>query len=154
MITINRERTMSHGPDEVWALLSEPANLPRIMPRISRVEVGAATAQGIPLTAHFNLGSQLGHRTAPGIFRAVDGRDVSYQATKPMPILARWLLEPVGEGTLVRATLEFNLKPVLGPLAMMAPMAMIKKNVTGELDLALQRTAQLLRDQASQSGQA
>lgn len=154
MITINRERTMLHGPDEVWALLSEPANLPRIMPRISRVEIGAATEQGIPLTAHFNLGSQLGHRSAPGLFRALDGRDVSYQATRPMPILARWLLEPMANGTRVQATLQFNLKPLLGPLAMMAPLAMIKKNVTGELDLALQRTEQILRDLAAQSGQA
>jgi hypothetical protein len=153
MITINRERTMLHDPDEVWALLSEPTNLPRIMPRITRVEVGAATPQGIPLTAHFNLGSQLGHRSAPGMFRALDGRDVSYQCTKPMPILARWLLLPVAAGTLLRATLQFNLKPLLGPLAMMAPMAMIKKNVTSELDLALQRTEQLLRDQAGRSEQ-
>jgi len=154
MITINRERPMSHDPEEVWALLSEPTNLPRIMPRITRVEVGVATPQGIPLTAHFNLGSQLGHRAAPGIFRAVDGRDVSYQCNKPMPILARWLLLPVAAGTLLRATLQFNLKPLLGPLAIMAPMAMIKKNVTGELDLALQRTEQLLRDQAGRSEQA
>lgn len=154
MITINRERPVPYHPDDVWTLLSEPANLPRIMPRITRVEVGAATPQGIPLTAHFNLGSQLGQRSAPGVFRAVDGRDVSYQATKPMPVLARWLLLPVATGTLLQATLQFNLKPLLGPLAMMAPLAMIKKNVTGELDLALQRTEQILRDRAAQSDQA
>ncbi len=149
MITINRERRVSHSMAAVWALLAEPTNLPRVMPRIARVELGVPTVAGTPLTAHFNLGSQLGQRAAPGIFRAVGGNDISYECKKPLPILARWLLQPVDGGTLIKATLQFDLKPLLGPLALMAPTAMIKKNVGDELDAALARADQLVMSNES-----
>lgn len=151
MITINRERRVTHSMAAVWALLAEPTNLPRVMPRIGRVELGATTAAGTPLTAHFNLGSQLGQRAAPGMFRAVGGNDISYECKKPLPILARWLLQAVDGGTLIKATLQFDLKPLLGPLAMMAPTALIKKNVGDELETALARADTLLTTQKSET---
>ena len=151
MITINRERRVAHSIAAVWALLSEPTNLPRVMPRITRVELGPTTTGGTPLTAYFNFGSQLGQRSAPGMFRAIAGNDISYQCTKPLPILARWLLQPVDGGTLIKASLQFDLKPLLGPLALMAPTALIKKNVGDELDAALARADTLLTTQKSET---
>lgn len=144
MISITRERRVPYEPDAVWALLSDPANLPRILPRITRVELGTTTGDSTPLTAYFNFGSQLGQRSAPGVFRTVGQDDVVFECTRPLPILARWTLQPQEEGVLLTALLRFDLKPLLGPLAMMAPTAMIKKSVADELEAALKRTEHLV----------
>ena len=69
---------------------------------------------------------------------------VAFESAKPMPVSAEWQLLPAAAGTLLKATLRFDLKPLLGPLVMMAPIARIKKGVAEELDLALKRTEALL----------
>jgi hypothetical protein len=144
MISVTRERRMPYGLDAVWLFLSNPINLPLIMSRITRVEVGTKAGNNTPMTAHFNFGSQLGQRSAPGVFRTVAQDEVLFEAVKPMPLLARWTLQPEDESVLLVALLRFDLKPLLGPLAMMAPTVMIKTRVAEELETALKRTEQLL----------
>ena len=145
MISVTRERPLAYGPDAVWAVLSDPANLPKIMDRITRVEVGAVTGGSRPLTAHFDFGTQIGQRSAPGVFRTVGRDEVLFESAKPLPLLARWTLQPAGETVVLTALLRFDLKAMLGPLAMLAPSAMIKARVGAELETALKRTEQLLR---------
>lgn len=145
MIRITRERRIpAHDLAALYALLADPHNLPRIMPRIAKVEAGEPAGENTPLTAYFQFGSELGQRAAKGVFRAVAGQEVSFECAKPLPILARWTLHPQGEGTLLKGLLQFDLKPLLGPLALMTPTTLVKQRVGAELEQALLQAEQLL----------
>ncbi len=144
MISVTRERRMPYDLDAVWAFLSEPANLPLVMKRIIRVEIGTRSGDTTPLTAHFDFGTQMGKRAAAGVFRTVAQEEVQFEAARPLPLLARWTLQPENDTVLLIALLRFDLKPMLGPLAMIAPIAKIKAGVAAELETALKRTEQLL----------
>ncbi|MBA3470921.1 MAG: SRPBCC family protein [Herpetosiphonaceae bacterium] len=144
MISVTRERRMPYALDSVWAFLSEPANLPLVMARIIRVEVGTKSGDNTPLTAHFDFGTTMGRRAATGVFRTVAQDEVHFEAARPLPLLARWTLQPEEDSVLLIALLRFDLKPMLGPLAMLAPIPKIKARVADELTLALKRTEELL----------
>ncbi len=135
---------MPYALPTVFAVLAEPSNLPRVLPRITDVTVSPATPEGIPMQLTFNFGSRLGRRSAPGIFTVEEQQTVAFRCREPMPILARWSLQTINATTHVIALLEFDLKPMLGPLAMMAPQTLIKNSVSNELEQALLRVEELL----------
>jgi len=54
MITVTRERQLRRPISELWQLLANPHNLPRILPRIARVEVSELANDRQPVTAYFD----------------------------------------------------------------------------------------------------
>ena len=143
MINVSRQRRVPFAPEIVFGLLANPANLPRLMERIERVDVGALESHAVPVTAYFNFGSRLGRRSAPGLFKWTND-SISFEALEPITIVACWTLQPANQQTLVTAALSFNLRPILGPLAVMAPTTAIKRNIGHELDSTLERVEALL----------
>ncbi|HEY1016084.1 MAG TPA: SRPBCC family protein [Herpetosiphonaceae bacterium] len=147
MISITRERRIpALAPAALYALLADPQNLPRILPRIARVEAGEPAGDSTPLTAYFQFGDDLGQRAAPGVFRAVADKEVAFECAKPLPIVARWTLHPQGQGTLLKGLLQFDLKPLLGPLALMTPTTLVKQRVGAELEQALRQAEKLVSE--------
>lgn len=141
MISITRERRMALEPALIYALLANPHNLPRILPRITRVDPGQAQGAVIPLTIYFQ--TDAAQRPAQGTFRTILNQEVSFECSQPLPVLARWTLQPLEPGTLLTALLEFDLKPLLGPLALMTPTLLVKRQVGIELEQTLELVEEL-----------
>ena len=144
MISVTRQRLVAVPHHPVFTFLAEPENLPRVMQRITRIEKEHELEQGWAVNVCFNFGAHFGQRTAPGVFATEAAHTISFRSREPIPILARWTLQPQGPQTHLIALLEFNLKPLLGPLALMAPMPTIKRRIGAELEAALVQVESLL----------
>jgi len=57
--------------------------------------------------------------------------------------MAHWQLQPHANNTKVHASLSFDLKPILGPVAKVVPMSIVKSEVSRELEQALARIERL-----------
>ncbi len=147
MINVTRERRTAHSANALWNVLSDPTNLPRVLDRIKHVDIGELGAHGIPVKAHFDFGVVFGVKIAEGLFSTHHHHHVSFDAHQPLPIVARWTLKPQPNGTLITAQLRFDLKDFVGPLARMAPMVTVRKDVSDELDEALKRVDIMARMQ-------
>ncbi len=143
MITVTRERQLRRPISELWQLLANPHNLPRILPQIARVEVSEPTSAAQPLTAYFDFGAHLGTQAAQGTFSTIEQQSIRFEAEQPLPIVARWQLQPQANSTKVHASLSFDLKPILGPAAKVVPLSMVKSEITRELEQALRRIERL-----------
>lgn len=143
MITVTRERQLRRPISELWQLLTNPHNLPRILPRIARVDVNERTSDAQPITAYFDFGAYLGTQAAQGIFSTIEQQSIRFEAEQPLPIVAHWQLQPQANSTKVHASLSFDLKPILGPIAKVVPISLVKSEISRELEQALRRIERL-----------
>lgn len=143
MITVTRERQLRRPISELWQLLANPHNLPRILPRIARVEVSEFANDSQPVTAYFDFGIPLGTQAAQGTFSLIEQQSIRFDAEQPLPIMAHWQLQPHANNTKVHASLSFDLKPILGPVAKVVPLSIVKSEVSRELEQALARIERL-----------
>ncbi len=135
-IEIVRRRRIAVPPERVFAILSSPANLAELLPRVRRVEMLERSATRAHIVAHLALTPFYTIR-ADGEVRWVTNREICFSAIEPAQVEACYQLEPDGDGTQVRATLRLDLSSMLGALGALVPDESIVALATPDIDATL-----------------
>jgi carbon monoxide dehydrogenase subunit G len=140
MINVNRTRHIDAPPEAVFAALADPDNLAGLMPRVRRVELVERDEDHARVATHMAFGP-FGDIRTEGDVRWQAGREVTFNARRPLPVEARWTLTPADGGTDLSATLSLDLAPLIGPLAAFVPQKDVAGMVAPDLDAALAEIA-------------
>lgn len=141
MIRVQREGTVQANAEQLHVLLADPQSMPKLLPRIKRVEVGASDQGGTHVVTHMSFGGPLGLQRYSGVLRS-SPEAIWFEASKPFAVLARWTLVPDGESTQVTALLELDLDTLLKPLGRFGSkkvLATIEQDIGEELEQSLRR---------------
>lgn len=140
-MVVRRRRELAATPEEVWAVVGDPFNLPRWWPKVERVEqVDASgftevfrTDKGRVVRADFRI-TQLREAQAIGFSQDLAGTAFERVLTRSETTIA---LEPLGSGTAVALTLDQGLAGLarLGGL-------MVRRASRAQLDRALDALAE------------
>lgn len=132
---IQRTRSIAAPPTTVIALLHDLNEIARWAPAQIQIEVGEPSGDAVPLAANIPLGP-LGQRRFEGEAHLLaDG--LRCVATSPIALDLRWAVTEQGAHSLVTASAEADLEPMLGPVARAVPDALIDRVVGQQLDTSL-----------------
>lgn len=137
MVRASRSRHIDAAPEVVFAALSDPALLPSMLPRVSKVDILSRTPEHARIATHMSF-APFGTMRSEGDVHWRDGREVLFEAKKPVVVQARWSLSPANGGTDVTAELALDLAPMLGPLSGFVPDDQVRAMLVPDLDTALQ----------------
>lgn len=140
MITVHRSRHIAAAPPAVFAVLSDPANLAGLLPRVRRIEMVAQAADHARIATHMAFGP-FGDIRTEGEVRWHRDREVVFSARRPVLVEARWTLTGAGDGTDLRAELALDLAPMIGPLAAFVPDERVAEMIAPDLETALATVA-------------
>ncbi|GIV97803.1 MAG: hypothetical protein KatS3mg057_2460 [Herpetosiphonaceae bacterium] len=144
MINVERQQTLQVAIDTLHRLLSNPINLPQLLPRIKRVEIGKRDGSEIPVVAHISVGLP-GAQRYPGIFRVMSS-EIVFEAQRPLLVLARWQLRPEGTATHVSAQLRIDFGAMLKPFSRLGgrhALTALERDIASEMEESLRRAERL-----------
>ncbi len=142
-IIVERSRILNASVEQVFALLSDPASLANILPRVQRVEVLSRDQSTARVRTHMSMG-MLGSISSEGEVRWLENRELLFSAQKPAGVTTHWKLEPQGQDTQLSVCMTLDLRPMLGPLAAFVPPQSVEVMIAPDLDQALDAIAQRL----------
>lgn len=140
MINVTRRSFIEAStPEGVFAALSNPNEISRLLPRVQKVEllsrdVAAARAR---LVTHMSMGGIFGTIRCEGDLTWVEPREILFQVRTPLPVETRWTLSPAVNGTDLVATMGIDLGPMLGPMAAFVPTQSVADMLAKELEATL-----------------
>jgi carbon monoxide dehydrogenase subunit G len=150
MIVVERKRRIDASPERVRALLADPTQLARLMPRAERVDVLAQSEQRARIAMLLRLG-RLGTQRVEGEARRLnDG--IRFIAVQPMQIDMQMV---VGghDAAEITARLGVELPRALGSIARWIPRRLIEQRIGAELEQALDALEAVTRDAPNQREQ-
>lgn len=135
MFTVERKRSFDQTAERIRAIVADPDQLGRLMPRAERVEVLARSENRARVAVVVRLG-KLGTQRVEGEARLLDD-GVRFVAVQPIQIDVRWTISARAEGTEVSVRLAAEVPPKLAPMARFIPQRMIEERIGVELEGAL-----------------
>lgn len=140
MIRVNRQRYIANvAPEEIFQVLANIERLPRLLPRIRKVELKNRRQNSAFLALHFHIGKKMfGTIRCEGELKWTEPREVVFTVKKPLPARVVWSITPDHGGVTLSATISLNLEPWLGPLIHIVPQPIVKEMIARELDHALE----------------
>lgn len=141
MITVTRRSFIEAStPEGVFAALSDPKEIGRLLPRVQKVELLSrdTAAARAKLVTHMSMGGIFGTIRCEGDLTWVEPREILFQVRTPLPVETRWTLSPAVNGTDLVATMGLDLTPLLGPMAAFVPTQSVADMLAKELEAALQ----------------
>ena len=150
MITVNRTRHIDATPEAIFAALSDPARLSRLLPRVRRIEFIERAADHARIATHMALGP-FGDLRCEGEVRWQADREVVFSSRLPVPVESRWTLTPANGGTDLHAALSLDLAPLIGPFAAFVPSEQVIRMLGPDLDAALAELASRVEGQREQA---
>lgn len=139
MITVNRRSYIEGAiPEDVFATLSDPHGLTRLLPRIRKAELLDMKASSARLVTHMALGGIFGTIRCEGDLLWRAPRDILFRVRTPLTLETRWTLVPAVNGTDLQASMSLDLAPLLGPMAQFVPTDSVGDVLGNELASALQ----------------
>ena len=144
MITLKRTRTISASPEEIFAVLADPSLLPKLLPRVQRVEVLERHPDRARLATHMALGNGFGTVRCEGDLRWVAPREIVFTVRKPLPVENNWTLTAVPGGTEISVTMSLDLAPMLGPFAKFVPTVAVSDMLSQDLEATLSQIARFV----------
>lgn len=146
MIIVERRRTFAAPAEQVRAVLSDVAQMNRLVPRAERVEVLAQNESRARMVLIFRL-SVLPPQRIEGEARLLED-GVRFVAVRPFQIDARYQVQARGEGCEVVARLGTEIPRALASVARFIPQRRIEERIGAELDAALDALQAVLNEQA------
>jgi hypothetical protein len=135
---VSRTRFFEAPPATVFSALSDPSQLATLIPRVQRIEfLSRNDSVGRARIATYMAFGPFGDIRSEGDVRWLTDREVIFKTDRPAVVEARWMLEPATSGTNVSATLQLDLKPMLGPLAQFIPPDQVTGMLGPDLDAAM-----------------
>lgn len=150
MITVERARHIDATPTEIFAALSDPSKLVRLLPRVRRIEFIERKTSYARIATHMALGP-FGDIRSDGEVRWQTDREVVFSSRLPVPIESRWTLTPTNGGTELRASLTLDLAALIGPFAAFVPPDQVIRMIGPDLDTALDELASRVEGQREQA---
>lgn len=144
-IMVERSRLIQASPEAIFLILSDPANLASIMPRVKQIEVLSRDADSARVRTHMALGP-FGAVHSEGEVRWLTNREIVFSSTQPVAIETQWLLTPANNGTSLRAIMVLDLSPMMGPLASFVPQDSVSAMIAPDLDAALAAIARKVEE--------
>ena len=135
MFTVERKRSFDQPAERIRAIVADPDQLGRLMPRAERVEVLARSENRARVAVIVRLG-KLGTQRVEGEARLLED-GVRFVAVQPIQIDVRWTILPRDEGTDVTVRLVAEAPPRLATMARFIPQRMIEERIGTELEGAL-----------------
>jgi carbon monoxide dehydrogenase subunit G len=135
-IVIERSRVLDASPEQVYAALSDPQGLGRLLPRVSRLRIQPTGDSTANLTT-WMLFPVIGEVQTEGELSWQANREVVYRSHSTLPVTARWTIQPHPRGALLTGELDLNLLPLLGPMAAFVPEKSVQDVMARELEKAL-----------------
>ncbi len=139
-VTVSRSRTIAASPAAIFAVLSDPARLAGVLPRVTQVEVIERGASSARVVAHMRL-TPFNALRAEGEVRWLQDREIAFATRHPVAVETRLLLCPEDGGTRLDATLTLDLTPLMGPLAALVPHDQVARAAAPDLEATLQAIA-------------
>lgn len=139
-ISLERSRVLDATPGAIYRALSDPQGLARLLPRVTRLKMRQTSEQTADLTTWMRF-PVVGEVQTEGELSWQEPKEVVYRSKSTLPVTARWTIEPQAQGTLLSATLDLDLVPLLGSMAAFVPAASVKDVMGRELDKALDAVA-------------
>ncbi|NJN15924.1 MAG: SRPBCC family protein [Oscillochloris sp.] len=140
MITVTR-RSFIEGvtPAQIFAALSDPNMIGRLLPRVQKVEMLARDDQArkARLVTHMSMGGIFGTIRCEGDLTWTDDEEIVFNVRNPLPVQTRWKLSAGVNGTQIEATMGLDLAPMLGPMAAFVPTQQVADMLAVELEGAL-----------------
>lgn len=135
-IILERDRIIDAPVEQVYAALSDPQGLGRLLPRVTRLRMQKTGENRANLTTWMQF-PVVGEVRTEGELTWQELKEVVYSSKSTLPVTARWVLTPEGQRTRLSGTLDLNLVPLLGPMAMFVPEQSVKDVMARELEKAL-----------------
>jgi carbon monoxide dehydrogenase subunit G len=150
MITVERTRHIDAAPDAIFSALSDPDKLSELLPRVQRLEFLERGPDRARIATHMAFGP-FGSIRSEGDVRWQNNCEITFSASKPVAVEARWTLTPARGGTDVRAALSLDLGSLIGPFATFVPPDQVTRMIAPDLDRALAEIASMVEGQREQS---
>ncbi|MDP9316444.1 MAG: SRPBCC family protein [Chloroflexota bacterium] len=135
MFTVERKRSIDQPAERIKAIVADPNQLSRLMPRAERVEVLARSENRARVAVVVRLG-KLGLQRVEGEARLLDD-GVRFVAVQPLQLDVRWTILPRDQGTDVVVRLAAEAPAKLAAMARFIPQRMIEERIGVELESAL-----------------
>ncbi len=138
MITVDRRSSVAQAtPSEVFQALSDSNRIESLLPRMRKVEVVSRNTDSARLVTHMAMGGIFGTIRCEGDLHWVEPHEIVFKVKKPLPLEMRWHLTPSINGTDLKATLQLDLTPLVGPMAKFIPRESVMDMIGKELESAL-----------------
>lgn len=145
MITVDRRSSVVDAtPTEVFQALSDPGRIESLLPRMRKVEIIPRDTDSARLVTHMAIGGGFGTIRCEGDLYWVEPHEIIFKVKKPLPVEMRWSLTPSIKGTDLKATLQLDLIPLLGPMAKFIPRESVIDMIGKELESALKELSRRL----------
>ena len=144
MITVSRRCYIEDAtPEQIFATLSDPAMIGKLLPRVQKVEMLARDdeARRARLATHMSMGGLFGTIRCEGDLRWTEPSEIVFDVRTPLPVETRWLLSPGVNGTEIKASMGLDLAPMLGAMAAFVPTQQVVDILSKELETALKAIA-------------
>lgn len=142
MIRIDSSTTIPQTtPEAVFAYLSEPAHLSRMLPRMRDVELLERNATSARLATSMTIGERLGAVRCEGDVRWQEPHEIVFTVRTPISLETRWNLKANGSATDLAAVMFFDLGDTLGPMAQLVPSSVVGGMIADDLKQALAMVA-------------
>ncbi len=135
MFIVERKRSIDQPAERIKAIVADPAQLSRLMPRAERVEVLDRSENRARVAVVVRLG-KLGAQRVEGEARLLDD-GVRFVAVQPLQIDVRWTIVPRDQTTDVVVRLAAEAPAKLAAMARFIPQRMIEERIGVELESAL-----------------
>ncbi len=148
MIKVTRRAYLEHTtPEAIFAALSDPKSIAKILPRVQKVEMlnRDDANRKARLVTHMGLGGLFGTIRCEGDLTWVEPREILFKVRTPVPVETRWTLTSAVNGTDVQATMALDLAPMLGAMAAFVPTQQVADMLAAELESALKAIAAQMR---------
>jgi hypothetical protein len=135
-ISVQRARYIAAPPEAVFAALSNPANLGKMLPRVKKVELLEQGESEARIATHMQL-TPFNTVRAEGHVRWKGTREIIFSTRHPVQVETRLELRPAVGGTNLYATLNLDLTPMMGALAALVPQDQVAAAAGPDLDATL-----------------
>ncbi len=138
MIRVDRRKYIEAAtPEYVFAALSDPQGIERLLPRMRKVEIRSRSGNSAHVVTHMAIGGIFGTIPCEGQLQWVEPHEIIFRVKKPLPVEVHWKLAHAVDGTDLQVDMLLDLAPLLGPMAAFVPTQSVIDMIGKELDHAL-----------------
>ncbi len=142
MMHIQRQGPIGSADAEtLFAILSDPHELSRLLPRLRKVEREEFRDNGARFALCMAVGSMLGTICFEGILLWVESNEIVLVVRNSMHAEIHWTLRPGSTGNELHVSAQVDLRPLLGPMTSFLPLTPIYQVIGNEIDHALAELA-------------
>ncbi|HMO59664.1 MAG TPA: SRPBCC family protein [Roseiflexaceae bacterium] len=142
-ISVMCSRAIAATPEAIFAVLSDAKNLTHLLPNVRRVELLEQHVTEARIRTHMSIGP-VANIQSEGIVSWIENREIRFVSSQPVHVTTCWLLTAAGDTTHVQLTLDIDLTPMMGPLAVFVPQEQVRAMITPDLEQTLTRMARLV----------